>query len=129
MGVKVLNRLSKSEDGPSPRYRPLQPSPGAGLKNFTRPALNCDGYRTDAPARRTDNLLMPHYSYSLEDGVPIADLEAKEKFTDNRAAIEHAKQIAKDLARSLVARRGLRVVVRNEAGAEIGAVSLVENRP
>jgi len=72
---------------------------------------------------------MPRYTYSLEDGVPIAALDANEKFADNRAAVEHAKLIAKDLARSLVARRHLRVVVRNQAGAEIGAVPLVASRP
>ena len=71
----------------------------------------------------------PRYSYSLEDGVPIAAPDAKERFADNRAAIEHAKLIAKDLARSLLAQRGLRVVVRNEAGVEIGAVPLVPSGP
>ena len=43
---------------------------------------------------------------------------------DNQAAMDHASLIAKDLARSLAARRNLRVVVRNKAGDEVGEVPL-----
>ena len=67
---------------------------------------------------------MPLYSYSLEDGARIADLEAREEFADNQAAIAHAKLIAKDFARSKAAQNDLRVVVRNEAGDEIGEMPL-----
>ena len=67
---------------------------------------------------------MPRYSYSLEDGVPIAALDANEEFADKNAAMDHAKRIAKDLARSLIAKRHLCIVVRNEAGDKIGDVPL-----
>ena len=67
---------------------------------------------------------MPRYSFSLSDDIPASDTDAIGDFADNQAAMEHAKMIAKDLARSLAARRILRVVVRNEAGDEIGEVPL-----
>ena len=76
-------------------------------------------------ARMGDNAAMPHYSYSLENGIRDADRQdAIEDFTDNRAAMDHTKLIARDLARSTAARNHLRVVVRNEAGDEIGDVPL-----
>jgi len=67
---------------------------------------------------------MPRYSFTLEDGVPVAPEDATEDLADNQAAMDHAKLIAKDLARSSVALDHLRVVVRNEAGDEIGDVPL-----
>jgi hypothetical protein len=67
---------------------------------------------------------MPHYTFSLSNGVPAADTDAVGDFADNQAAMEHAKLIAKDLARSLAARNNLRVVVSNEASDEIGDVPL-----
>jgi hypothetical protein len=72
-----------------------------------------------------DNASMPRYSYSLENGIRVADpQDATEDIADNRAAMDHAKLIARDLARSTAARNHLRVVVRNEAGDEIGDVPL-----
>ena len=68
---------------------------------------------------------MPRYSFSLSDGIPAADSDAAGDFADNQAAMGHAKLIAKDLTRSLAAQRGLRVVIRNEAGDQIGDVPLV----
>ena len=67
---------------------------------------------------------MPHYSFSLSDSIPAADTDATGDFADDQAAMDHAKLIAKDLARSLAARRNLRVVVKNEAGDEVGDVPL-----
>lgn len=67
---------------------------------------------------------MPHYFYSLENGIRATDPGATEDFADNRAAMDHAKLIAKDLARSKSTRDHLPVVVRNEAGDEIGDVPL-----
>ena len=72
-----------------------------------------------------DDAVMPHYSYSLENGTRVADpQDATEDFADNRAAMDHAKLIAKDLARSKAALDHFRVVVRNEVGDEIGDVPL-----
>jgi hypothetical protein len=71
-----------------------------------------------------DNSAMPRYSFSLDKGIPVADSDATEDFADNHAAMEHAKLIAKDLARSLAAKNNLCVVVKNEAGDEIGDVPL-----
>ncbi|MEA2981053.1 MAG: hypothetical protein QOF09_2876 [Alphaproteobacteria bacterium] len=70
---------------------------------------------------------MPRYYFSLENGVRVADPDATEDFADNQGAVDHARLIAKDLARSLAARRNLRVVVRNETGDEIGDVPLRAN--
>jgi hypothetical protein len=67
---------------------------------------------------------MRHYSFSLTGGIPAADTDATGDFADNQAAMDHASLIAKDLARSLAARRNLRVVVRNKAGDEVGEVPL-----
>ena len=67
---------------------------------------------------------MPRYSFTLEERVPIAPEDATEDFANNQAAMDHAKLIARDLARSTAARNLLRVVVRNEAGKEIGDVPL-----
>ena len=67
---------------------------------------------------------MPRYSFTLEDGVPIAPEDVTEDFANNRAAMDHANLIAKDLARSKAAQNHLRVVVRNQAGEEIGDVPL-----
>jgi hypothetical protein len=82
------------------------------------------GYRTDAPFHMGDNPAMPRYSFSLSDAIPAADSDATEDLTNNQAAMDHANLIAKDLARSKAARNHLRVVVRNEAGKEIGDVLL-----
>jgi hypothetical protein len=71
-----------------------------------------------------DNPAMPRYSFSLDKGIPAADSDATEDFADNHAAMDHANLIAKDLARSLAAKNNSRVVVRNEAGDEIGDVPL-----
>jgi hypothetical protein len=67
---------------------------------------------------------MPRYSFTLEERVPVAPEDATEDFDNNQAAMDHANLIAKDLARSKAARNHLRVVVRNEAGKEIGDVPL-----
>ena len=67
---------------------------------------------------------MPRYTFTLEDGAIIADPEATEDLADNHAAMESAKLIAKDLALNNPARNHHRVVVRNEAGDEIGDVPL-----
>ena len=73
-----------------------------------------------------DNPGMPRYFFSLEGGVPVpvTDPDATEDLANNQAAMDQAKLIAKDLARSRAARDNLRVVVRNEAGEEIGDVPL-----
>ena len=72
-----------------------------------------------------DDASMPRYSYSLENGIRVADpQDATEDIADNRAAMDHAKLVAKDLARSKAAQNNLRIVIRNEAGHEIGAVPL-----
>jgi hypothetical protein len=71
-----------------------------------------------------DTPAMPRYSFSLDKSIPTADSDATEDFADDRAAMQHAKLIAKDLARSLAAKSNFNVVVRNEAGDEIGDVPL-----
>ena len=86
--------------------------------------MSYDRYRTDNAAGMVDNPAMPRYSFSLGDGIPDSYSDAVEDFADNRAAIDHAKLVAKDLARSKAAQNNLRVVIRNEAGHEIGAVPL-----
>jgi hypothetical protein len=75
----------------------------------------------DAPA-------MPRYSFTLEDGVPVAPEDATEDFANNQAARGHARQVAKDLARSIAARDRLRVVVRTEAGVQIGEIAVLPER-
>jgi hypothetical protein len=65
---------------------------------------------------------MPRYFFTLEDGKRTADPDATEDLADNQAAMGHAELIAKDLERSKAALDKLRVVVRNEAGDEIGDV-------
>ena len=67
---------------------------------------------------------MPRYSFTLEERVPVAPEDATEEFANNQSAMDYANLIAKDLARSKAARDQLRVVVRNEAGKEIGDVAL-----
>jgi hypothetical protein len=89
---------------------------------------SCDGYRTDPTVRMVDNPAMPRYSFTLEDGVPVASDEATEDFANNQAAVDHAKLIAKDLARNNPARDHYRVVVRDEASNEIGNVPLLIDR-
>jgi hypothetical protein len=84
--------------------------------------LSFVSYRTDTTARLVHIPPMPRYSFGLDDAAPLED--ATEEFAGNQAAMEHAKLVAKDLARSTAARHNLRVVVRNEAGDEIGDVSL-----
>ena len=71
---------------------------------------------------------MPRYTFTLEDGAIIADPEATEDLADNHAAMESAKLIAKDLARNNPAHDHHRVVVRDEAGNEIGNVPLLIDR-
>jgi len=71
-----------------------------------------------------DNPVMPRYSFTLENGACVADAEATEDLADDHAALESAKLVAKDLARSKAAQNNLRIVIRNEAGHEIGAVPL-----
>ena len=75
-----------------------------------------------------DDSAMARYSFALEDGASVSDPEATEDLADNHAAMESAKLIAKDLARNNPARDHYRVVVRNEAGDEIGNVPLVVDR-
>jgi hypothetical protein len=67
---------------------------------------------------------MPPYFFTLEDSKRIADPDATEDLADNQAAMGRAELIAKDLERSKAALNKLRVVVRNEAGDEIGRVPL-----
>jgi hypothetical protein len=71
---------------------------------------------------------MPSYSFTLEDGVPVAPEDATEDFADNQTAMDHAKLVAKDLARSNAAENHLRVVARNDAGDKIGSVPVVADR-
>ena len=68
------------------------------------------------------------YSFSLSDSIPATDTDATGDFADNQAAMEHAKLIAEDLARSLAARNHSRVVVRNKAGDVVGDVPLRADR-
>ena len=75
-----------------------------------------------------DNVAMPHYSFSAEDGTRITASGATEDLADDQAAIEHAKLIARDLGFSLMAANKLCIVVRDEAGNEIGAIPLLANR-
>ena len=70
---------------------------------------------------------MPRYTFTIDD-VLVADLDATEDLADNHAAMESAKLIAKDLARNNPARDHHRVVVRDEAGNEIGNVPLLIDR-
>ena len=79
-------------------------------------------YRTDATARLVHISPMARYFFALGDAAAPED--ATEEFASNQAAMDHAKLVAKDLARSTVARHNLRVVVRNEAGDEIGHVPM-----
>jgi hypothetical protein len=72
-----------------------------------------------------DSAAMRRYSFTLENGVRIASLDANEEFNDKQAAMDYAKLIAKDLARSIAAQRKLRVAVWDDAGKEIGHVPLV----
>jgi hypothetical protein len=65
---------------------------------------------------------MPRYSFSLEDGFRNAPPDATEVLADNKAAMESARLIARDFARSVAAHGNLRVVVRNEVSDEIGDV-------
>jgi hypothetical protein len=51
-----------------------------------------------------------------------------EDFASNQAAMDHAKLVAKDLARSTSTRRNSRVVVRNEAGVHIGDIAVLPER-
>jgi hypothetical protein len=81
-------------------------------------------YRTHPTVRLIHITPMPRYSFTLEDGVPVAPEGATEDLADNQVAMDHAKLIAKDLARSRAALDHLRVVVRNEAGDEIGDAPL-----
>ena len=81
-------------------------------------------YRTDRPARVCDRTAMPRYSFSLEDGVAVTHPDATEVLPSDEAAVQHARLLAGDLARSMRATEKSRVVVRDEAGKEIGAVSL-----
>jgi len=67
---------------------------------------------------RTQNSAGLRIALAQEDAVGVKD------FDNNQAAMDHANLIAKDLARSKAARNHLRVVVRNEAGKEIGDVLL-----
>ena len=87
--------------------------------------LRSVGCRTDTIPRMVDNPVMPRYSFTLENGACVADAEATEDLADDHAALESATLVAKDLARSTAARNHYRVVVRNEAGDEIGNVHLV----
>jgi len=68
---------------------------------------------------------MPRYSFTLEDGETIAPEDATENFANNQAAMDHARFVAKDLARSTAAQDHLRVVVRNAAGVQIGDVAVL----
>ena len=45
--------------------------------------------------------------------------------TDTHTAIDHAKLVAKDLARSHAAEDKLRVVVRDEAGKKVGSIPVI----
>jgi hypothetical protein len=88
----------------------------------------CDGWRTDTVACGFDNAAMPRYSFTLEDRVRVADPNATENLADNQAAMDLAKQIAKDFARSLAAQRGFRIVVRDDAGKQVGNVPVLADR-
>jgi hypothetical protein len=66
---------------------------------------------------------MPWYYFSLENGDCVAAPEG-EQFADDRAAAQHAKQIARDFARNDTAPGRLRIKVRNEAGDEIAEAPL-----
>ena len=71
---------------------------------------------------------MPRYTFTLEDGAIIGDPEATEDLADNHVAMESAKLIAKDFARNNPTWDHHRVVVRDEAGNEIGNVPLLIDR-
>jgi hypothetical protein len=71
---------------------------------------------------------VPRYTFTLEDRPIIADPEATEDLADDCAAMESAKLIARDFARNNPAWDHHRVVVRNEAGEEIGNVPLLIDR-
>jgi len=46
---------------------------------------------------------MPRYSYSLEDGTRLTHPEATEDFPDDKAAMDHARKVARDFSGSLSA--------------------------
>ncbi len=71
---------------------------------------------------------MPRYRFSAENGTAITAADAIEDLVNDQAAIEHARRIAQDLASSIIARSKSRIVVRNEAGDEIGNVPLLPTR-
>ena len=68
---------------------------------------------------------MTRYSFTLEDGAYVAPEDATEEFASKRAAIDHAKLVAKDLAQSHAAENKLLVVVRDEAGKEVGSIPVI----
>jgi uncharacterized Zn ribbon protein len=68
---------------------------------------------------------MPRYSFSIEDGAAVAHPDATEDLANNEAAIERAREIARDFNGSTIAIGRSRVVVRDKAGTEIGDVPLL----
>ena len=68
---------------------------------------------------------MPRYSFSLEDGTERTSPDGPEDFADNEAAMQEAWKIARNFAGSTITTGRWRVVVRNEAGNEIGDVPLL----
>jgi hypothetical protein len=100
------------------------PSPGWRLAfAASNGGVSFVSYRTDTGRRMGDDSAMPRYTFTIDD-VLVADPDATEDLADNHAAMESAKLIAKDLARNNPARNHHRVVVKNEAGDEIGDVPL-----
>jgi len=70
---------------------------------------------------------MPRYSFTLEDGAPVAPEDATEELPDNEAAMHHAKLIAKDLVRTTTSGGHWRGA-RDEAGKEIDSVPVIADR-